>query len=410
MPELTEAPLRDESKFPMTGEQEEVRLRELLRGRDVKLIPVKDGFIVHNNSLPLVAEAPWVLLDLDDTAVKTTEGKMQCWMEMEELGISKAVVEYCDGASRLDVDGESIYQPEMEARLLTAALNLDGDDTQKISVLEETKNKIIKEGIERFRVDSRIEDVYARTRYNPELYPDTLESVKNLRGSGELPRANLVLLTYGDPEFQLRKALSLLDRADFGEIWLTKKPKGEFIKMVARDFPLKGQVSLTYQFDETEPRDGSVHFRDWRSMVVLFDDDPRHVDSVNQLADEDPEFMVVAAARVRRPSASRSGQVHNSKGMDLHFTDTYADFELYEAAVLELNARLYENFLMEKFGELGPELFDDKTTDDLIGGMAQFRGQTPEEALLKFKVKCGLADAVVTDEGSMEIYRGDKSV
>lgn len=72
--------------FPWGEAEEQRRLLEILNGLNTELTPIPGaGYIVHNREQELMAEAPWVLLDFDDTAARTTQDKENCHEELQAI-------------------------------------------------------------------------------------------------------------------------------------------------------------------------------------------------------------------------------------------------------------------------------------------------------------------------------------
>ena len=123
----------------------------------------------------------------------------------------------------------------------------------------------------------------------------------------------------------------------------------------------------------------------------------------NQLSQQNPGLYGLAAARIRRPTASRSGRAL-AEGLQVAFSDTYLDVDLYHKALNELTARFLENFLLEMVQKHGLNALDDPQSNDILAGIAISRGIFPEDALRRFKSKVGLVGVLSDDKNTVEFY------
>jgi len=221
-------PLQEPRQFPPSGRAELTHLKEISAGREVDIIPVGDlGYLVNNRKVPYVAESPLLLLDWDETAAPTTEDKKRCFKELEQLGVSKSIISFCDQFSRVNVGHDEVmYEPELEMRLFSQAFldRKDGavDLTEEVKQhLESLKARVLDTGrIDDIPIAPEVLDIYKRTRYASTLFPDVPDAIRKLR---EIPGAapNIALLTWGDPAFQLKKSMQLFDTGDVSQIFLS---------------------------------------------------------------------------------------------------------------------------------------------------------------------------------------------
>lgn len=183
--------------FPFSPKRELERIKEILRGKETTVVPLNDaGYIIHNQRRVLTAEAPWILLDFDDTAAQTTRDKKRCWDDLNKMGLTEEVLEYCDEISRVDLGGEKIYQPELEMRLVSLALarkeeNPKLDEPFK-AILETARKELVKNPalLEKFPTDLQVEKIYEKSRYSSTLYQIQLELFKGLQ---ETPNGPAIL-------------------------------------------------------------------------------------------------------------------------------------------------------------------------------------------------------------------------
>jgi hypothetical protein len=269
-------------------------------------------------------------------------------------------------------------------RLLTRAIEMAKAGTDegaiKLALADMRKEIVINGALKEHAVAENVQGIYDETRYTSTLYPDVAETLTRLRGGEDRP-TNVALLTYGDPQFQLRKTLSLIDDNEaLGSIFLTKVKKGDFFQSLLDDNPF-ADMPLQYTYPETE-RGVGINFRDWRVMVTLFDDDPSQVASFNKFAEEQgvPGLGVV---RVRRQGAKRSDRdLDIPRGSaEMRPSDTYLDAEIFEEALSRLEAIQLEDFILEELKVNHPQaLLDNPEVQGLIRAIAERRGQTFEEA------------------------------
>lgn len=109
--------------FPYSQEEELNNIHDILGARPAHVIPIGNaGYYIHNPQVPYIAEAPLILLDLDDTAIQYTAGKKECWKQLKEIGVRQETIMLCDSLARIQLGTERLYEPEVEMRLLTHAL------------------------------------------------------------------------------------------------------------------------------------------------------------------------------------------------------------------------------------------------------------------------------------------------
>ena len=396
--------LKPEQNFIQKREKEQFRL-ESLAGKDKTIISVgESGYIVHDDRSNIVAEAPWVILDLDDTALRYTESKEACQNSLREIGIPQDVIDCCDKLSRIGSKGRLVYQPELEKRLLSHALQ---ELSKVVSLdrimrgLNDLCSKLTSEGFEGVSVDQKIDEIYAATRYKPDFYPDTRESLKRLRNSLGKP-VNIAILTFGDPTFQLKKSVPLLDAGLVDEVWLTDEPKAKFLEQVINQKPHKS-FKLQYEYPETQPKGAGIDFEQWQTMVMIFDDNPIEVEEINKRFSN--SNVLVEAVCVRRPGVSRKSKPL-FEGTQIHLSNTYADTEIVNKELRSLTSRQLENFLLKAVREQGPAIFDQQDFQEVIAGIAYFRDLNPEQVEADLKRQSGYLVTIKSGRVGAEIYHG----
>ncbi len=383
--------------FPLAPDDELKALKEIVGDREVEVRAVGDaGYFITRKGTHVVAEAPWALVDFDDTAAKTTyDKKERCWPAVEAMGISPDLVKFCDKISRVNF-GEAgiIYEPELEMRLISRALEMakagNTDDAIKLALADMRRDIVLNGAIADHAVAEDVQGVYDETRYTPTLYPDAPETLKRLHADESRP-LNVALLTYGDPQFQLRKTLNLMDQSDvLGSVFLTKVKKGNFFKSLLETNPF-ADMPLQYTYDETE-RGVGINFRDWRVMVTLFDDDPSQVESFNKFA-TDEGIAGMGVVRVRREGAQRSDRdVAIPRGSaEVRPSDTLLDSQIFEQTLSLLEAVQMESYLLDMLKEYPPQqVIDHPNVPGLISAIAQRRGQDFDTARANLLASAGV--------------------
>lgn len=402
--EFSPIPQAETDAFPRTPEDEIKHLRGLVEGKEIQVNPISDvGYIAFNTQRPYIAEAALALLDWDDTAAQTSKDKKRCWDELEALGIDPEVIKHCDKISRVLVgDEEPTYEPELEMRLLSYVKSFSGEHpipltSELKNSLHDLRQELIKQrSLEEQAVDPDIHDLYKRTRFTSTLYPDTLATIHTLRGLEERP-FNVGILTYGDPSFQFEKVKDILDGEDVGLVLLTKVRKGKFFKEFLKSNPLK-DAPIQYTYAET-PRNVGVDYAGWKIPIVLFDDDPKQVQSFRSIA-ESEKIHALGVARVRRQGVKRADAETEIGRMvsEINPSDSYLDTELFKESFWELTVRGMEDWIED---QVIPQLSHDsgvlnKEVQDIIRNIAAIRNKDYSKYISEILIRAGY------DSGSYE--------
>lgn len=342
--ENTSSPNSETDAFPYSPEEELNQLQEVTRRVGAEVFRIGgDGYLVQNPRVKYIAEAPLVLLDFDDTAARTTDDKKRCGKRLQGLGLPPEVIAYCDKISRVRIgDEDPMYEPELDMRLLSFAKGTLSPALQ--GELDELRIKLIRSrNLDSQGVDPGVRNIYQETRFISTLYPDTQQTLQALRRHPEQP-ANVGILTYGDPSFQLQKTISLLNETNVAFLCLTKVKKGKFFQSLTRQNPFR-QMDLEYHYPET-PRGVGVDFKGWGVQVMLFDDDPKQVQSFNSVA-ESEGLPALAVVRVRRTGVKRASTDTTVSRFvaEVKPSDTFLDTQLFEFAIAELQTRALELYL-----------------------------------------------------------------
>lgn len=312
-----------------TPEEEIAGLNEIAERLDfpIVIVPIRDkdanlGYMVvpkyphykksrsDRRIRPIFMDAPTEFIDFDDTQAKTSLKKQECWLKLEKLGVPISIVKFCDKLARVTFKEEhgEIYMPQIDMILLEFAMqhsNLPEEDLkvklkERLKTILKSKETATKT-FESIDVRQEIKDIFNETRFNVELYPDTIDILFQLQGEypehkdytvenpGNYrdPVCNVWALTYGEVLFQLEKVLPLLKTGAVSAIFLTKAKKGPFLEQVfAQD---------VFRAKEMHEAHGGLAFNAIHNLskpfnpegmypIALMDDDPSQVESVNKLS------------------------------------------------------------------------------------------------------------------------------
>lgn len=355
---------RNEENFSLYTVDEEMgevnRLMEKM-GIDGELISIGNGedtlgymILPRGEAVKrIVAEAPITFVDYDDTQAKTTLGKKASWEKLEALGLSGEVVRACDKLARVNFgeEGET-YEPELDMRLLTFALGYEGEgwrgglEAKRAELLGEYATMGELKEVE--KVDTRIEEIFNMHRFRVEMYPDTHEVLRGLRGDESKPLSNVFALTYGDVVFQLEKTLPLLEKGLVQTIFLTKVRKGRFLRQLFEQNPWQG-LPINHHYEQD--LDGSGIRVDYAQPILMIDDDPKQVKSVAALAEE-MGIPVLGVHRVRSADHKRF-EIETPEGKYVQELSRDSDGRL-EQDTASLQRELFEQalgvYLLGDFG------------------------------------------------------------
>lgn len=312
----------------------------------------------------MIAAAPWNLIDFDDTQGPTTLYKEKCWEQIEGLGVPMPVIRICDKLARVtfnEEDGEQ-YQAELDMRLLTYAQEHPIEDTHEMQrQLERYRDEILGSPedattvFEEHMVNPAINDIFHKTRFAVDPYPDTKEVLTHLRGEENNIRANQLTLTYGEPTFQLGKVLWALQNGLTQGVILTKAKKGPTLETLFEQNPWKDlDITYTDARQEGQGIDPRIH----QIVIAVSDDDPGQVASVDALANKLGIMMEVR--RIISPEQKRAGsptppgerviEMRRGGNMRLMGDMVRVQASLFEAAI--------KKHLLHIFAEWLPEAID----------------------------------------------------
>lgn len=394
MENLENSPIQEANEFPVSNSEELKRLKELVGKVDVRVVDLgKFGYVIHNNLNTIIAEAPWILKDFDDTGAKTSDDKEICKKRLLDLGISEEVIKYADKKSRIDFGERGvIYEPILDKIFLTLALENNSSDEEIKTLIDNARSELLKsKQFSNYPINEGIETIYKKTRYTSTLYPDTKNTLLTLKDYPSGMANNLVIFTYGDPEFQLTKTLPLLKEThEINQIWLTKSKKGDFLRELIKNNILK-DLPIHYHYPETD-KDIGIPFADprWQTKLILFDDDPKQVKNFNEIANE-LGLSGLGTVRVRREGAKRSDKEteQHERTIEVATSGTPLDTELFQKAMMELQIRSLERSAIEVLKKFGPEAVRNVEFAMEIEAISNFRNMDPKEVVKTLNQKAG---------------------
>jgi hypothetical protein len=264
---------------------------------------------------------------------------------LEAEGIPAEVIAKSDKLARIAFGHKSgeIYEPELDMRLLTYAKNQLAAGISIEHVLESLKLKTT-EYLDQFQakqtfdetepIDERIRTIFDQTRYAVELYPDTVDVLTALRDEHGV-KSNVFVSTYGDPAFQFEKTVGLLQENTVQAVMLIKTNKGDFFDALFEQNPLK-TLDLSY-WDENDIGKG-IDLRAYANPVIVMDDDPNQVASLNQMAIE--KGLPMVALWRQRADEHKRGAIETPEGEYVWELARDAEGKISES-VLDLRNRAF---------------------------------------------------------------------
>lgn len=391
---MSESPQEYENPQSTAVEVEERKIEKLVENNKEKLgnfdiVNVNDaGFLLQSERLKPMAGNDWVLFDYDDTLAATTGVKrdrmflFKNFLEkrlggpIKEEDVSK-VMSLTDKFSRWQEkpgEGETYHAGAHMSALTWAIEKLSLLGNKKAEALSEidttlTRIKLQIDGNGETRQDDpfyfrdrklilrskkpwseEIEEIFQQTMINPPIYEEVIEAAKEAVGLADsIHRTNIGVFTYGEPYYQLLKLFKLLEKYPnfpISQIWLTRKPKGEFIEELVKTGSNK-KTELQYVSPELEEDLGeSLSFGsgyplgETPHVIVMFDDNPNELQNIlksNKFLKEKSGATFVAV-RSRRPGTKaekREWTVINPYG-EIDFTSqTYSGSEI--AKIFNIN-------------------------------------------------------------------------
>lgn len=295
------------------------------------VVPVKDaGFVVQRTDFSGHSDAKdglVVLFDVDDTLIATSKAKkirLQHYVDfLKELGLSikmnlaHEAMSISDLFSRWEDEPgegliyhkkphiaalawitEQIHSTTLEQEingLLVAARhqlqnlhaypskgptpNLPFYFTTTENLLNKHSRLVIhsplKYGVE-------IEKMFAKTIFSPPIYKDMIDLLTEIGTPFRQPCTVPVgILTYGAPEFQLKKVCELINRfpqLPIAQVWLTQVPKGQFLEAMIASQAQKQLLSTDEQDSDALILGNNPH------VIIIIDDSPREMDDLARCA------------------------------------------------------------------------------------------------------------------------------
>jgi len=337
---------------PESGEKprnRELRKLELLAGRDFKISEVGDiGYVVHNKNQPPNADGDWILIDIDETVDALSLSKEERDKKIIELLNFRDNPGYLDlykltdELARFQEPGSTrenyhIRAHESLVGLLKREVGEGKKSVDEIKTLLETHAHEWEIGNSPYLADSEVKTIFRETVFRPQVYKDAVTTLRRLsekqHSSSYAP--NIAFFTYGEADYQLYKALQLAEVSGVNSIWLTKVPKGDFLrsfltadpepysdietKAAAQDLPMVAgeDTSDDVGTSGVEVKKRGINFNQ-RKILMLFDDNPEEIDSVNESMKilEDLKVLI-ATVRVKRPGGKYYERAMEVDGVEL---------------------------------------------------------------------------------------------
>ncbi|HSX49028.1 MAG TPA: hypothetical protein VLE44_02105 [Candidatus Saccharimonadales bacterium] len=290
---------------PQTVEKKKIEA-QIIRsesGKNFDLIPVANsGYILLEKRFDPQSKDKWIMFDFDDTMIRYTEG----WKERNNLYF-RYLTERRSVAIRpeqfnrlmkithdfpgkiLDTNNPRLYRPNIHMSVLTWVSNTLANSTrtpinESLEKIETVLKKIeIQANMNgqhdendpfyfdknlRFVLSSYfgkspwnkdIENIFRNTMLNPKIYDQIVQTIMHL---GNLPGIGVGIFTMADPNVQIGRILGVLqehlsdkqNRTPIKQIWISKVPKGEFIRSILKDHPnifSLTQKQIFVQFDDS---------------------------------------------------------------------------------------------------------------------------------------------------------------
>lgn len=294
------------------------------------IVPVDEaGFLLQRKELKPMAGNDWVFLDYDDTLAATTEIKqdrLSLYKEYlnQEPGLTvseenvQRVMDITDNFSRWEEkpgEGKHYHVGAHMSALTWATEQLKSHPQKNLDHLIER----VKQAFERIKAQlkenggqesedpfyfrgkklilrtkrpwsRKVEEIFEQTMFNPPLYEETVDATKETgEPTRSIHRFNVGVFTYGEPQYQLSKVFNLLKShpdLPISQIWLTRKPKGEFVEELIKTKAVQ-ETELDYVPTELEDYPGEslsppsgYPLGETPHTMVIFDDDPKQLSNV----------------------------------------------------------------------------------------------------------------------------------
>ncbi len=308
---------------------------------EILINEVPGGLVLQlENHKPTLGD--WLLLDLDDVVVAYSAAKAVRqtlfgeFLSQSGLNLtteqSQRLMDITDRFSRWSINDASPNQYHLNAHKLSLQWAVDQLKTPAESI-DESINKIednlktinqgqnvadvpfyIRDKDKRFvsinsannKWSQELDDVFVKSMIQPGRYGEILQALQQISSNTDI---NIGIFTYGNPYFQSRKVLELLKEypeLPISQVWLTQKPKGDFLKEV-----MKSGHSLG-------------------NSVTVIDDSPAELDSLIKLNQSEETKLSVVAIRSIRPG-TRDGEKpwkYETDGNTMNFNKQYQSNEI----------------------------------------------------------------------------------
>ncbi len=365
---------------------EQSELRKMMEASEVlgqyELIEVGDaGYVIDLKKTPAIVGNDWVMFDQDDTLIAYSGAKsvrqqnFEQYAESTGLDISqeqsKTLLAITDSFSRWqggeavmyhldahklalgwatsvlrnstpeEVDA-TIQSVKHELDLITAHANQATDSPESDAPFHFDNEKLVSDFMD---YDDNLDSVFD-AMVEPPSYDDVLDSLRALAGNEDPDtQVNVGIYTYGEPSFQLKKIIKLMEaQAKLGkdlpvsQIWLTKASKGVFIDELVRTISSEPSQSGHADTLREELFDPTPH------VIMLVDDSPKELDG---FSGSNQAIFAATGTRLARMRLIKSDTKAESSnwGLSGHQLHLNTGVGLYDARSEEsgsLNATIYK--------------------------------------------------------------------
>jgi len=207
----------------------------------------------------------------------------------------------------------------------------EGKSTNEIRSLLQEHSQQWASGANPFIADREVEMIFKETTFKPKIYSEAVSALKNLSEEQQFSvhSPNIAFFTYGEADYQLYKALQLAEVCGINSIWLTKAPKGEFLKkflaqepspyfgietkVSAQDLPMVEGEEISDDVAVTGKNVSAygINFKSSPRILMLFDDSPEELKSLQQ---EFPEGSTIIPVGIR---VKRQGTKNYEKDVEV---------------------------------------------------------------------------------------------
>ncbi len=225
-----------------------------------------------------------------------------------------------------------VFKKKLDAIKLQLSQDLPKNEGDPFYFNRESK-KLVMRGINNMW-SKEVEQIFMNTMINPPQYDETIQgAIEAGKPRTSIHRTNLGIFTYGDPYYQLLKTFELLTQHPdlaISQIWLTRRPKGDFIIQTAETRATQG-LEQDYVPAELEDYEGEgmsygsgYVLSQANHVITMLDDDPKQLSAIlasNEFLEKKTgaQFVVIRSIRANTKEQHKEWQVSTQYG-ELDFT------------------------------------------------------------------------------------------